>query len=102
MSKYQIEKLLISNSVVIENIGPGCSSNFYRIDHIYDLFKYDLTFSKIKKNIFDPKRVQIISQPVDFNGEQLITSGTLEYILTIDKESRSSYDIKFERKNNEL
>lgn len=102
ISDYQIIKLVISDSIVIENVGPGCSSDFYKSGPIYDLFKYDLTFSKNKKTIFDPVSVQIKSYPIDFDGEQLNTKGVIEYILSIDKIKRRHYDITFKRKNIEL
>ena len=97
MSDYQIEKLIISDHIVIVNVGPKCTSNYYCTDSIYDFFKYDMTFSKNSKTIFDLKSVQIISQPIDFDGELLTTKGVNEFVLSINKVSRNGYDVKFKR-----
>jgi len=96
-SSYQIDKIIINNTLTIDSLAPNERSDFKCSKSLFTTFKSDITFTR-KKLFGGTSRTQIISQPVDHIGEKEIKEGRLELYLTIEKEEKNKYEIHFDIK----
>ena len=94
-SLYQIDRIVINNTLTIDSLAPNEKSDFICSKSLFETFKSDVTFTR-KKLFGGISRIRLISQPIDHVGEKEIKKGRLELLLTIDKEDKNKYKIHFD------
>ena len=94
-SPYQIEKIVINDTLIIDSLAPNKKSDFKCSESIFTTFKSDITFTR-KKLFGGTLRIRTISYPIDYVGEKEIKEGRLELYLTIEKRKKNKYKIHFD------
>ena len=94
-SLYQIDRIVINNTLTIDSLAPNEKSDFICSKSLFETFKSDVTFTR-KKLFGGISKIRLISYPIDHVGEKEFKEGRLELLLTIDKEGKNKNKIHFD------